>query len=590
MRDKFHEMGIELKNIKDNGKTICPKCSHDRKKKNDPCLSVDIVKGAYNCHNCGWAGYVGEKDAAEKEYSKPEFNNRTDLSESIVNWFFKRGISQQTLIDFKVTESSEWMPQTSKNENCINFNYFRSGELVNIKYRDGAKRFKLYKDAELIMYNLDSIFDSDSCIICEGEIDAMSWHEAGFKNVVSVPNGASKNQKMQYLDNCWKYFEDKTKFYLSTDSDEPGIRLRDELIRRFGSEKCLKIDLNGFKDANEALTDSDKGVDLLIDCFNKAKEIPIEGVFSIMDVEPDLDNIYLNGLPIGDKTGDEQLDEHIGFMPGELTVITGIPGHGKSIFLDQITIGLARKSEWRFAICSPESYPLAFYYSRLIKRIVGKKFSQANINQYDYNEVKHWIRDRYDIILPDEGFSLDVILEKARSLVLRKGIKGLIMDPWNRIEANLPPNYNEGKFVNEQLTKLIKFAQKTGVHVFLVAHPTKMQKEKDGFNYMVPNLYNISGSANFFNMTQNGMTVYRNYVEGTTEVHIQKVKWEHLGKLGMCKYVYQLDNARFVREGTQDSENWIKETRSSAITPNYQFDYPTPLTIRSDATEDEPPF
>jgi len=590
MRDKFSDLGIELKSIKENGKTICPKCSHDRKKKTDPCLSVDVTKGAYNCHNCGWSGYVGERETTEKEYSKPAFNNRTELSENIVNWFFKRGISQQTLIDFKVTESSEWMPQTSKNENCINFNYFRSGELVNIKYRDGAKRFKLFKDAELIMYNIDSIFDSKSCIICEGEIDAMSWHEAGFKNVVSVPNGASKNQKMQYLDNCWKYFEDKEKFYLSTDNDEPGIRLKDELIRRFGAERCFRIDLNGFKDANEALTEADQGSLFLVECFNKAKEIPIEGVFSIMDIEDDLDNIYLNGLPIGDKTGDEQLDDHIGFMPGELTVVTGIPGHGKSIFLDQISIGLAKNAEWRFAICSPESYPLAFYYSRLIKRIVGKKFSHVNIDRSDYTEVKNWIKDRYDIILPDEGFSLDVILDKARSLVLRKGIKGLIIDPWNRIEANLPPNYNEGKFVNEQLTKLIKFAQKTGVHVFLVAHPTKMQKEKDGFNYAVPNLYNISGSANFFNMTQNGMTVYRNYVEGTTEVHIQKVKWEHLGKLGMCRYVYQLDNARFVREGAEDSTNWIKQIRQSAITPNYQFDYPTPLTIRADVTEDEPPF
>lgn len=585
MREKLIELGIDLKNIKTSGKTICPKCSANRKNKSDLCLSVDLTKGAFNCHNCSWSGYVEEAKQEDKQYSKPIFNNRTELSEPLVNWFFKRGISQQTLIDFKITESTEWMPQTGKNENCINFNYFRSDELVNIKYRDGAKRFKLFKDAELIMYNVDAIFSTDSCIICEGEIDAMSWHEAGFKNVVSVPNGASKNQKMLYLDNCWKYFEDKTKFYLSTDNDEAGIRLKDELIRRFGAEKCYRIDLGTYKDANEALKEESKS--FLIECFDKAKEIPIDGIFSIRDVEADLDNVFLNGLPTGDSTGDNQLDHHIGFMPGELTVITGIPGHGKSIYLDQISIGLAKNADWRFAICSPESYPLSFYYSRLIKRIVGKKFSHKNISQADYIEVKNWITDRYDIILPDEGFSLDIILDKARSLVLRKGIKGLIIDPWNRIEANLPANYNEGKFVNEQLTKLIKFAQKTGVHVFLVAHPTKMQKEKDGFNYVVPNLYNISGSANFFNMTQNGMTVYRNYVEGTTEVHIQKVKWEHLGKIGMCRYVYQLDNARFVQEGTEDNSNWIKGS-SSAMTPNYEFDYPS--SYSTEQTEEEAPF
>lgn len=585
MRDQLIALGIDLKSIKGSGKTLCPKCSAERKKKTDPCLSVDIAKGAFNCHNCGWSGYGKEQELEEKEYSKPQFNNRTQLSEKLVNWFFTRGISQSTLINFKITESNEWMPQSGKSENCINFNYFRSGELVNIKYRNGRKQFKLFKDAELIMYNIDSIFSENSCIICEGEMDALSWHEAGFKNVVSVPNGASKNQKMSFIDNCWKYFENKDKFYLSTDNDEPGIRLRDELIRRFGAEKCFKIDYSGLKDANELLLE--KGIDALKIAIEEAKEIPIEGIFSIKDIEEDLDDLYLNGLPSGDRTGDNQLDDHIGFMPGELTVITGIPGHGKSIYLDQISIGLAKNSGWRFALCSPESYPLKMYYARLIKRIIGKKFSHKNIDRSDYEEVKRWIKDRYDVIFPDDGFSLDVILDKAKSLVLRKGIKGLIIDPWNRIEANLPPNYNEGKFVNEQLTKMIKFAQKTGVHVFLVAHPTKMQKVPGAINYTIPNLYSISGSANFFNMTQNGMTVYRNFERGTTEVYIQKVKWEHLGKIGTCTYEYQEENARFVHEGTKDDSNWIKEIKNSAITPNYQFDYPQNAAIRTDRLDDE---
>lgn len=577
-------LGIDLKNIKTSGKCLCPKCSHERKKKNDPCLSVDVEKGMYNCHNCAWSGYVMKpEERTDKVYSIPKFANNTELSEKTVHWFFTRGISQQTINDFRVTQSMEWMPQTSKEENCINFNYFRGGDLVNIKFRDAKKNFKLVKGAELILYNLDSILDTQEAIICEGEIDCMSWHEAGFKNVVSVPNGASKNQKLEYLDNCFKYIENKTKIFLSTDNDEPGLALRDELARRIGIEKCYRISFQDCKDANEYI--QKYGADSLRDLKEDAKPFPLEGVFTIDDVWADIENIYENGLPTGDKTGDPQLDEHIGFMPGELTMVTGIPSHGKSIYLDQISLGLAFNSGWQFGICSPESYPLAFYYTRLIKRIVGKKFSKKNITLEELSEVKEWVKDKYNIIMPDEGFSLDQILQKAKTLVLRKGIKGLIIDPWNRIETQLPANYNEGKFISEQLLKIIKFARANQVHIFLVAHPTKMPKVIGGAgNYTVPNLYSISGSAHFFNMTQNGFTVFRNYETGKTEIYIQKVKWEHLGKIGMIEYVYNEENSRFVSDGIEADNNWIRKKPEYL---QYETEFKMPY---SSEFEDENPF
>lgn len=558
------DLGIDLKRIKTSGKTICPKCSHDRKKKNDPCLSVNVESGMYKCHNCDWKGYVYNKiERSEKTYVIPKFNNRTDLPEKIVNYFFKRGISQQTLIDLKITYGNEWMPQFSKEVETIQFNYFRSGELVNTKFRGPQKSFKLVKDAELILFNIDAILDTDECIICEGEIDAMSWHEKGFKNVVSVPNGASKNQRLEYIDNCYKYFEHKTKIYLSTDNDEPGIALRDELCRRFGIERCYRIDLGKYKDANEAICD---GFTLRLET---ATEFPIEGVFTINDVWDDILHIFEHGLPQGDKTGDKQLDEHIGFMPGELTMVTGIPGHGKSIYLDQVSLGLAINSNWTFGICSPESYPIGFYYTRLIKRIFGKKFSKYNMQPHEVLEIKEWVADRYNIIMPGSGFNIDTILEKAKALVMRKGIKGLIIDPWNRIEGSI----TESKEIINILLKIINFNQQTGVHTFLVAHPTKMPKIEGSKNFVIPNLYNISGSAHFFNMTQNGFTVYRNVENGETEVHIQKVKWEHLGKTGVCYYTYNEANARFVGEGIEPNNSWLKKESDvkTALQPNINF-------------------
>ena len=119
------------------------------------------------------------------EYKRPEWTNRTDLSEVVVKWFEQRGISQQTLTSQKVTESTEWMPKANKEVLTINFNYFRNDELINIKYRAKDKDFKMHKDAELIFYNLDGIKDADTCYIVEGEMDALSLIQAGIKNVVS---------------------------------------------------------------------------------------------------------------------------------------------------------------------------------------------------------------------------------------------------------------------------------------------------------------------------------------------------------------------------------------------------------------------
>jgi twinkle protein len=481
--EKLENAGINVSKIR-GGKTICPKCSHTRKNKNDPCLSVDLAEGVYNCHNCGWCGGVKEKRMIEeKTYFKPVYSNRTDLPKNVVDYFFTRGIGQETLLKSKITSGTEWMPQIGKETNAIQFNYFRNGELINVKYRDARKNFKMVKDAELIFYNLDAIKESDWCVITEGEMDALTFIECGIDQVVSVPNGASKgNQKMDYLDSCYSYFENKKKVVIATDNDEAGRALREELGRRIGFEVCVWIDFGEYKDANDLLK-ATRSKEAVKKCLEKTHDFKIDGIFTIDDVWDEVSDIYSNGLPTGSKTGDDEFDAHLGIMPGELTMVTGIPGHGKSIFLDQISLKLCLNSGWKFGICSPESHPVAFYYTRLIKRLLGKKFSSRNVSTFELEQSRDWIKDRYNLIAPPSGYNLDEILAKARHLVLKKGIKGLIIDPWNRIEMNAPAG-GERRWINEQLDKLIRFAQKNGVHIFLVAHPTKMQKDKDGINFL----------------------------------------------------------------------------------------------------------
>ena len=219
--DKFNQHGLDV------GKTqgTCPLCSSTRKpeNKNKKCASYDWQRGIGTCHNCDTPFQLHtykRKGKAERDYVKPEIQKVKNVGDKALEWFKTRGISASTLDNLKVSVGKEYMPQTGKAENTIQFNYYVGGELTNIKYRDARKNFKLYKGAEKVFYNIDNIVGHDDCVIVEGEMDVLALHEAGITNAISVPNGATLNtNNLDYLDNCIDYFEDKKKIIIAVDND-----------------------------------------------------------------------------------------------------------------------------------------------------------------------------------------------------------------------------------------------------------------------------------------------------------------------------------------------------------------------------------
>jgi twinkle protein len=534
-------------------KTKCPKCSHDRKKISDPCLSVNINEGVWNCHNCGWTGALKKHNyMAEIKYIKPKSNLIVSkYSNEFLEYFKKRGISEKTLINNKISEGKEYMPQTQSERNTIQFNYYKNNELINIKYRDGDKNFKLVKDAERILYGLDDIVDCDEVIIVEGEIDKLSFYEAGFKNCVSVPNGAS-NLKLEYLKDLPDDFK---KVYIATDNDEPGRKLAEELSRRIGRDICYRVDFKQFKDANDILMSN--GKESVSDVLKMAKAYPLEGVLGVDSFDIDIDDLYKNGLPRGDDSGHKTFDNLFTFTTSQLTVITGVPTHGKSNWLEHICMKLAAKHDWGFGVFSPEHYPLQLHFSVLAEKFIGKTFRDISIyermTKSDLDFAKNFISKKFNWIRPDgDVFTIDAILDAAAGLVKRHGIKGLIIDPYNKIHAPIG-SQSETQYINDFLTKLTIFKQKYDIHIFLVAHPRKMQKKDNGL-YDVPTLYDIAGSANFYNQVDNGITVYRNFETGFSHVYVQKVKFRHIGEIGEAVFNYNLQNGRYY-ENTEQADN-----------------------------------
>lgn len=558
--------------VQKNGENqmTCPECSESRKKKTDKCFSFNLSKGAGRCNHCGviLVEFKGLEYKPKTDYKKPNLKEPSKYSDNVLKFFTSRLISEKTLLECKVSESVEWMPKAQKEIPTIQFNYFRNGELINIKSRGKDKDFKLFKDAELIFYNLDATINNETIIIVEGEMDALALYECGLHNVISVPNGATLGKiNLEYLDNCIESFSKETKFILALDNDKAGINLQDELARRLGYENCSKVHFKDCKDANDCLIKY--GIKITLDCFKDAKEFPIVGVFNANDIKADIYNYYNNGLPSGCGIGMAEMDMHLKFQEGYLTTITGIPGHGKSEFLDFILCRLNVSHGWKTALYSPENHPLELHFSKFAEKMIGKPFEGSNrLSPIDLNNMIEYHANNFFFINPESDFKLENILDSVRQLVRKKGVNAFVIDAWNKLDHQYTTN--ETKYISEQLDKITRFCELNKVHCFLVAHPTKIRKDDKTGKYDIPNLYNISGSANFYNKTANGITVYRDFDTFTTEIYIQKVKFKHWGQVGCVQLAWNRDNGRYYK-GIQNNDNWLTYEQTQTLQPNNNF-------------------
>lgn len=551
---KLSALGIVCKDTSAQQKVNCPFCKDTRSNKRDKSLSVNVELGVYKCHYPNCEAFMGKsvnKSDRKVEYFIPT-SKLQKVSDKVLSWFEKRGISNNTLLKLKVTEEECYFPQAGENRNAICFNYFRGSDLVNIKYRDAAKNFRMVKDAELILYNLNSIEGYNWCVIVEGEMDALSLEEAQIYPVVSVPNGATKgNQNLKYLDNCIDAFADKEKVIIFTDNDSSGLSLREELTRRLGREKIWYVNIpDGCKDANEILVNY--GVELLQKVVAEAYQIPIEGIEKVNDVKEKISDIYLNGFPHGLKAGFNQFDEHISFRGSEFTIITGTPNAGKSTFLNNLLVRLSAKHSWKIAMFSPEKQPTEILFSELAEIFIGKPFFSfvptAKMSQEEVDKARDFVEEYFYFMKIDEmDVTIDGILDKAAELVKRNGINCLVIDPWNYVEHQVPKGMSETQYISEALTKVKRFKDRYGVHVFVIAHPTKIRKENGV--YVMPTLYDIAGSAHFFNKCDNGFVAYRDYVSGQTLINIQKIRWSFIGRVGEVPFVYDVKTKRFAEIG-----------------------------------------
>lgn len=594
---------IKLKKAGSSYEASCP--FHNDK---SPSFKINKKDNSFKCFGCGASGdaisfvlkhqgvsFIESVEIIAKMSNfQLEYDNKPiekplprlqKVSDSLLSYFEKeRHISNNTLLRFKVTESMESFRSLEDGnkfvqKKAICFNYYKNGELVNIKFRAREKKYmKLQPNAELVFYNIDSIKDTSECVICEGEICNLSLYEAGIHNAISVPNGAgSKNFK--YIDNCYDFFVDKKKIIIAVDNDEAGRGLKEELINRFGRVKCFVVEFpSDCKDNNDVLVKY--GKEKLRECIENAQQLNILGVVNKKDRKQAIDDLYDNGVPQGTPAGIMGLDDYIRFQGGLVTVISGSPSSGKSEFLDYISANLAVRSNWRFSVFSFENQPIVLHDQKIIEKIAGKAFAfRKDINYRVSKKEKDLIfeivnNNFYTIDKTQCDTSVDGILLKTEELILRYGVKGVIIDPYNKINHKTSNMYDPS-YVNEFMNKITNFAVSWNVHIFLVAHPSKLLKDKNTGQVEKPNLYSISGGANFYNQMDNGIIIHRDRATGLVDVNIGKIRFNEQGKEGFVSFTYntltrQYSYASSSEQPIKNNYKPLKEIFIDSITENYE--------------------
>lgn len=640
LKDALAEHGISHKNLSlspgSDSKIPCPMaakstgCAASNPWSNDLSVTIDgDGEGAtWKCHRgtCGGdkmtgglsirKGPSGFAHEEVRVFSKPKEPERQEQPDALLDYFEQRGIPAEVVKRNGIHLTEHWFYAEHPDEPkgglmlpCIAYPYRRNGELVNIKYlapasisrafsrperRRATKRFLQEKNAEKIFGGLDDIADTDWCIIVEGEDDKLAMEVAGYRNVLTVPDGAPErvqqvyhcvkcghelpyrkadnvpvfccdqemdirpakfdpknDKKFEYIWNCWADLKRMKKVYVAVDSDAPGHALSEELCRRIGKQKCWRVswpEMTGdiqLKDAREVLVEM--GREAVKQAIQSAKPYPINGLHSAEDFLGDLLAMHDGEVEEGLTTGFACLDRLMKLTgDGKLMVVTGIPSHGKSEFIDQLCMNYARNHEWPTAYCSFENPP-KHHIRKLIEKYHDKPFrqlypgGQEGMTRDEVREAVAWINDYFAFMTPGSSSpTVDWIMEKFEAAVVRYGIRLAVVDPFNRIEHSRDKNQTETEFVARFLDRFQRLGVAHGFDVIVIAHPYKLKADNEG-KEPIPTPYDISGAAHWYNMPDWNITVWRDKADETQPVqfHVQKVKWKELGKDGMAEFSWR---------------------------------------------------
>jgi len=631
----FEELNIEVRADKVRYTTICPKCNDTRQKhKNVHCLTVNNETGEryFKCHHCHWSGNLDIMDKFKQVQEKSRMPKQVTetYSKEVREYIEKRGLSMKTLQKEKIYEYS------MGSKPIMGFPVYVNETLVNVKYfnvrwktgDDAPKWFQMKRDlgTRSIFIGMQNLsFDAEGkkeVIITEGEWDWLTWKEAGYKNVITVPQGAPNpdakefDKEFDYANDKYvqSFFEDVDLIIFSTDNDRPGRVLRNQLALIFGKERCKYIQYPiGYKDINDVFKGNTKadphlpalgkaGVD---ECYNNLSSFPIKGIILPSDVKEELEMIASDGFTPGLGIGIPAIDNLFTLKNKQFTVITGTPSAGKSVFARWYLTEFIRhndKENIKWAMFTPENRPASREQAKIAEVITSQFFRRGFKNSMSEElrwKTMRYIQKHFFFVSPsklnfetwngkintDRVNSMESLLQYLIYLKKTENIFGFVIDAWNKIEHEQPKNETETFFIGKQLDYIVNFCDVYDLHCILIAHPTKI--EKQGINYRMPCLYDIKGSSCWKDKPDIGIILHRYmyrkkkpedipddpteddkiYIDDTapTILNVEKIRFEEIGKVG--KVQMRLDYSKGGKFVMIDEKKPISHNTPNKLNP-----------------------
>jgi twinkle protein len=576
-----------------SSRVICPECGPSRKH-HDPTLSITVNadETLYMCHHCGLSGAIKVEAPWERHKVRPKAKPapqaaakvsaiptklNTD-SDAIQGFFQRRGIALSGLDNLPpMTIGVKFFPQLNEKTEAIGFVYGPPDNPHAIKWRplDGRKAFT-QDGAAQEFYGLRQLpAEADSLLVVEGECDAIALASIGVP-CVSVPNGApmkvsksmridpEEDVKFSYIWEARELLGRVKNIILAVDQDEAGNALAEEIARRVGRAKCSRTSFpESYKDVSDVLVKL--GKDSVLAALDKSEPMPLQGVYTAKGYAAQLLEFYDAGFGGGESTGFAVVDELFTIKEGMMYVVTGYPGSGKSEFIDAITVNLALKRQWKFAMASFENPP-AIHIAKLAEKIVGKPFHEGTLPRMRKDELEDvlgYINNHYVFLENRDGSMATIasIIDRTKQAIMRLGVRGLVIDPYNYIR--MENSDNENLSISEMLSEISMFAKSSGIAVFFIAHPVKIYPRDDG-TQPVPKGNHISGSSAWWAKADVGLTVHRAAIG--TDIHCWKSRFKWLGKQGQTTLGYDVPTGRYFEsaelltrpdpEGKCNKRNW----------------------------------
>jgi len=547
--------------VHQHARVVCPNCSDERKKRDkDLVINRSGDVWVFFCHHCNTKGIVPVfKRERQQMVQVQSINTNTFdfLQKEHYDFLSTRGISKETADSAQLFAANKFFRKLNSNAKAIGFPYYKEGKLVGTKYRClETKDFTQDAGGNNEFYGIDLIKEGP-IVIVEGEIDALTLRECGIENVLSVPSGApmkvsngkidaSEDKKFEFVWNSFDILSKAPYVTIATDNDAAGQACAEELARRIGKDKCRLTTIPA-KDLNEVMLRD--GADAVRNVIESALPYPVAGLSEATKYEERLNDLWEKGNGKGESTGYSNVDQIYTVAQGQLTVVTGYPSSGKSNFVDQLMVNLARANDWKFAICSFENAP-EIHISRLMELYAQKRFFEGahRMSQQEKNDAFKWVKDHF-LFLDSEGVepsTIDSIIERARAAVARIGIRGLVIDPYNYIDNG--KGQAETEFISGMLTRVQAFAKAYGVHVWFVAHPSKITRS--GMDLPRPDGMAISGSMAWWAKADCGITVHR--AKPNVEIAVWKCRYRWIGQQGETTLAYDKVTGSYFEDESDD--------------------------------------